>query len=155
MTTRLSINEPACRPSKRTRRLSAFCILHFSICIFQLSADIAHAQPTAASAASDADVLAAEKARIETIERISRPTIAIYSADGNGGGSGVVISADGYALTNFHVAAPTGPALKVGLSDGRYVDAVLVGLDPGGDVALIKLLGKEEFPDAELGDSDT
>ena len=45
--------------------------------------------------------------------------------------------------------------MKVGLSDGRFVDAVLVGLDPGGDVALIKLLGKDEFPVAELGDSDT
>lgn len=103
----------------------------------------------------DPAVLAAEKARIETIERISQPTIAIFSADGNGGGSGVIISADGYALTNFHVAAPTGPAMKVGLSDGRFVDAVLVGLDPGGDVALIKLLGSNTFPTAELGDSDT
>jgi S1-C subfamily serine protease len=107
------------------------------------------------AAEPDADVLAAEKARVETIERISKPTIAIFSADGNGGGSGVIISSDGYALTNFHVAAPTGPAMKVGLSDGRFVDAVLVGLDPGGDVGLIKLLGKGEFPVAELGDSDT
>jgi S1-C subfamily serine protease len=44
--------------------------------------------------------------------------------------------------------------MKVGLSDGRFVDAVLVGLDPGGDVALIKLLGKDKFPVAEIGDSD-
>ena len=113
----------------------------------------------ATAAEPDPDVLAAEKSRVETIERVSRPTIAIFSADGKGGGSGVIISKDGYALTNFHVVAPTGPAMKVGLSDGRYVDAVLVGLDPGGDVALIKLLGKgkdkEDFPVAELGDSDT
>src|SRR6185295_3233782 len=89
---------------------------------------------------------------------LSKPTIAIFSADGNGGGSGVLISPDGYALTNFHVAAPTGPAMKVGLSDGRLVDAVVVGLDPGGDVALVKLLASDEktvFPAAELGDSDT
>jgi serine protease Do len=130
----------------RIAALIPICILHFAICNLQspiLAADL------------DPDVLAAEKARVETIERISKPTIAIYSADGNGGGSGVVISSDGYALTNFHVAAPTGPAMKVGLSDGRFVDAVLVGLDPGGDVGLIKLLGKGEFPVAELGDSDT
>ena len=110
--------------------------------------------PRAFSAAPDPAVLAAENARVETIARLSRPTIAIFSADGNGGGSGVVISKDGYALTNFHVAGPTGPAMKVGLSDGRFVDAVLVGLDPGGDVALIKLIGKDDFPVAELGDSD-
>jgi serine protease Do len=103
----------------------------------------------------DASVLAAEQARVETIDRISKPTVAIFSADGNGGGSGVVISPDGYILTNFHVAAPTGPAMKVGLSDGRFLDAVLVGLDPVGDVGLIKLVGKGEYPVAEMGDSDT
>ncbi|MCC7476249.1 MAG: trypsin-like peptidase domain-containing protein [Pirellulales bacterium] len=104
----------------------------------------------------NAAIVAAEKARIQTIERISQPTIAIFSSSGNGGGSGVIISADGYALTNFHVVAPSGAAMKVGLSDGRYVDAVLVGLDPGGDVALIKLLGKkDDFPVAQMGDSDT
>jgi S1-C subfamily serine protease len=111
--------------------------------------------PYAAAAAADEDVLAAQAKRIETIERISRPTLAIFDSRGQGGGSGVLISEDGYALTNFHVVAPTGPAMKCGLADGRFVDAVLVGLDPGGDVALIKLLGDDEFPAAELGDSDS
>src|SRR5687767_8833910 len=110
--------------------------------------------PIGVAAEPDEDVLAAEAQRVETIKRISRPTLAIFDSKGQGGGSGVVVSSDGYALTNFHVAAPTGPAMKVGLSDGRFVDAVLVGLDPGGDVALIKLLGKEKFPVAEFGDSD-
>jgi serine protease Do len=109
----------------------------------------------AASAAPDQAVLAAQVQRIETIERISGPTLAIFDSRGQGGGSGVLISADGYALTNFHVVAPTGPAMKCGLADGRFVDAVLVGLDPGGDVALIKLLGDDDFPAADLGDSDT
>jgi len=99
--------------------------------------------------------LAAEAERVATVERISRPTIAIFDAQGQGGGSGVIFSPDGYALSNFHVTAATGPAMKAGLADGRFVDAVLVGLDPGGDVALIKLLGDDDFPAAELGDSDT
>src|SRR5688500_8454537 len=107
--------------------------------------------PHAASGAPDQAVLAAQVQRIETIERISRPTLAIFDSRGQGGGSGVLISADGYALTNFHVVAPTGPAMKCGLADGRFVDAVLVGLDPGGDVALIKLFGDDDFPAAELG----
>ncbi len=109
----------------------------------------------AAAAAPPTDVLAAEAERIATIERISRPTLAIFDAGGQGGGSGVIISPDGYALTNFHVVAPCGPAMKCGLSDGRLVDAVLVGLEPSGDVALVKLLGDDEFPAAELGDSDS
>ncbi|MFO0788519.1 MAG: trypsin-like peptidase domain-containing protein [Pirellulales bacterium] len=132
----------------RSRYAAAFCILHFAFCTVQFPTFTPAAEP-------DPAVLAAEQTRIETIERISKPTIAIFSADGNGGGSGIIISPDGYALTNFHVAAPTGPAMKVGLSDGRFVDAVLVGLDPGGDVALIKLLGNDAFPTANIGDSDT
>src|SRR5918995_6566052 len=103
----------------------------------------------------DEAVVAAENERIATVNRISQPTLAIFDSKGQGGGSGVIISPDGYALTNFHVVAPTGPAMKCGLADGRLVDAVLVGLDPGGDVALIKLLGDGEFRAAELGDSDT
>jgi S1-C subfamily serine protease len=138
--------------AKRKRSCSrlacTICNLQFAICILQLLVT-----PTIA-VELDASVLAAQKARVETVARISLPTVAIFSADGAGGGSGVIISKDGYALTNFHVAGPTGPAMKVGLSDGRYVDAVLVGLDPGGDVALIKLIGKDDFPAADLGDSD-
>src|SRR5688500_11780691 len=99
------------------------------------------------------DVLAAEAQRVETIERISRPTLAIFDSRGQGGGSGVLISPDGYALTNFHVVAPTGPAMKCGLADGRLVGAVRGGLDAGGGVALITLLGDGEVPAAELRDS--
>jgi S1-C subfamily serine protease len=115
-----------------------------------------HADDAAAAAAVSDAVLAAEADRVATIERITRPTIAIFDRNGQGGGSGVVISPDGYALTNYHVTAPCGPAMKCGLADGRFVDAVLVGLDPGGDMALIKLLGDgdDAFPVAELGDSD-
>jgi S1-C subfamily serine protease len=126
--------------------------LHFAICILQ-SLFFAHIH-AALAAEPSADVLSAEAERVATIKRISRPTIAIFDSKGQGGGSGVIISTDGFALSNFHVTAATGPAMKVGLDDGRYVDAVLVGLDPGGDVALIKLLGDDDFPVAELGDSD-
>ncbi|QDU56056.1 S1C family serine protease [Aeoliella mucimassa] len=100
------------------------------------------------------EVLEAEAQRIAVVEKISRSTIAIFDSKGQGGGSGVLISADGYALTNFHVTAPCGAAMKCGLNDGKLYDAVLVGLDPPGDVALIKLLGRDDFPAAELGDSD-
>ena len=40
------------------------------------------------------------------------------------------------------------------MADGRLYDAVIVGVDPIGDVALIKLLGRDDFPHAELADSD-
>ena len=99
-------------------------------------------------------VLQAEQRRIEAIERASTATVAIFDAAGQGGGSGVIVSPDGFALTNFHVTAPCGPAMKCGLPDGKMYDAVIVGIDPVGDVAVIQLLGRDDFPHARLGDSD-
>ncbi|MCA9122814.1 MAG: trypsin-like peptidase domain-containing protein [Planctomycetaceae bacterium] len=96
----------------------------------------------------------AEQQRIAAVAKASASTVAIFSADGNGGGSGVVISPDGYALTNFHVVQPVGAYMECGMSDGRLYDAVLVSIDPTGDVALIKLFGRDDFPTAEMADSD-
>lgn len=103
----------------------------------------------------DPALLQAEDQRVAVIAKVAPAVLAIFSPVGSGGGSGVVISPDGYALTNFHVAQPCGKAMKCGMPDGKTYDAVLVGIDPVGDVALIKLFGREDFPYAELGDSDT
>jgi serine protease Do len=100
------------------------------------------------------DVLAAESQRIELMAKVAPSVLAIFESSGQGGGSGVVISADGYAVSNFHVVQPCGNAMKCGMADGKVYDAVIVGLDPTGDIALIKLLGRDDFPHAELGDSD-
>ncbi|MDR1962232.1 MAG: trypsin-like peptidase domain-containing protein [Planctomycetaceae bacterium] len=93
----------------------------------------------------------------KVIDRAMQTTVAIFPAnpdDPAGGGSGVVISPDGYTLTNFHVVQPCGPAMKCGMADGQLYDAVVVGLDPVGDLALIKLLGRQDFPFANLSNSD-
>ena len=74
----------------------------------------------------------AELQRSEVIQSASRAAVTVLDRAGTGGGSAVVISSDGYALTNFHVVQPIGPALKCGLPDGRIYDAVLVGF--GGEV---------------------
>ncbi len=105
------------------------------------------------AAAVDAVVLEAEAERVGTVRRVSAAAVSIFAGDA-GGGSGVLIRPDGFALTNFHVVQPAGPALQCGLDDGRLYDAVLVGLDPTGDVALVKLLGRDDFPVARFGDSD-
>ena len=104
--------------------------------------------------ADDLDaVLELQQRRSNTIRIASQTAVAIFAGEA-GGGSGVLISPDGYALTNFHVVQPAGLAMKCGLSDGRVYDAILVGLDPTGDVSLIKLVGRTDFPFAELADSD-
>jgi serine protease Do len=67
-------------------------------------------------------------------------------------GSGVIIRADGYILTNNHVVDDA-DELKVRLKDGREFDGKLVGSDPRTDVAVVKIGGKD-LPAARLGDSD-
>jgi serine protease Do len=98
-----------------------------------------------------------ESQRIAAIDKVRPSVVAVFGPGGSGGGSGVLISKDGYALTNFHVVQGAGPIMQCGLADGVLYDAVLVGLDKVGDVALIKLLPKKEgidFPFAPMGDSD-
>ncbi len=109
-----------------------------------------------ATAAVDPDpaVLTSERQREEAIARASAATVAVFDPEGTGGGSAVLISRDGFALTNFHVVAPCGAAMKCGISDGKLYDAVVVGIDPVGDVGLIQLLGRDDFPVAQIGDSD-
>ncbi|HYV36896.1 MAG TPA: trypsin-like peptidase domain-containing protein, partial [Gemmataceae bacterium] len=104
-------------------------------------------------------VLKAEADRVAVVEKVKPSVVAVFGPGAKGGGSGVLISDDGYALTNFHVVAGSGPVMQCGLPDGVLYDAVVVGLDKVGDVALIKLYqkpGKEKvkFPFAPLGDSD-
>ena len=96
----------------------------------------------------------AEQDRIEVIKKVSPAVVAVMAKGGGGGGSGVIISPDGYALTNFHVTSGAGDEMKCGLPDGRMYDAVIAGIDPSGDISVIKLRGKDDFPFATLGDSD-
>ncbi|MFO8173048.1 MAG: Do family serine endopeptidase [Longimicrobiales bacterium] len=69
-----------------------------------------------------------------------------------GGGSGFLISQDGYILTNDHVVA-SAEKIRVYLIDGRYFDAELVGTDPTTDVAVIKI-DRTGLPFLSLGDSE-
>jgi S1-C subfamily serine protease len=102
----------------------------------------------------DDSVKKAEAERIAAIAKAAPTFVAIFAKDGQGGGSGVCISPEGYALTNFHVTHEAGISMKCGMQDGKLYDAVIVGVDPTGDLAMIKLLGRGDFPAAELGDSD-
>ena len=67
-------------------------------------------------------------------------------------GSGVIVSTNGYILTNNHVVAEA-DELKVSLNDGREFEAKLIGADPKTDVAVIKI-DADGLPVATLADSD-
>lgn len=95
-----------------------------------------------------------ESSRIECINLITPSVVCVMAANGQGGGSGVLISPDGYAVSNYHVTSACGSFMKCGLSNGQIYDAVIVGIDPTGDLALIKLQGENDFPAATPGNSD-
>ena len=69
-----------------------------------------------------------------------------------GTGSGVIISADGYILTNNHVVG-TATKIQVKLADGREFKGRLIGTDPETDLAVVKIEA-QSLPYARLGDSD-
>jgi Do/DeqQ family serine protease len=67
-------------------------------------------------------------------------------------GSGVLVTADGYILTNHHVIDGA-DQIKVDLNDGRSLDAKVVGSDAPSDLAVLKVDGSN-LPVLALGDSD-
>ena len=70
-----------------------------------------------------------------------------------GSGSGFIIDTDGYILTNHHVI-DSADRITVTLADGRAFRGEVVGADPATDVALLKIEGAQNLPEAPLGDSD-
>ncbi|KAF0244608.1 MAG: peptidase S1 and S6 [Planctomycetota bacterium] len=114
----------------------------------------------AARAVADENSVAAariEKQIRETCDKVVPAFVFI------GGGSGVVISSDGWFLTNFHVAAtPKMNGAMVldrldqtcNLAGGHFYRCEFVGYDPVGDICLGKIKDAHDLPYVELGDSD-
>jgi S1-C subfamily serine protease len=71
---------------------------------------------------------------------------------GVGAGSGVIITPDGFVLTNNHVVENS-DGLEVSLTDGRTFTAQVIGTDPATDLAVIRI-SNGSLPACELGDSD-
>ncbi|WP_349427148.1 trypsin-like peptidase domain-containing protein [Microbacterium sp. LWS13-1.2] len=84
-------------------------------------------------------------------------TIAATGSSGAGTGSGVVLTEDGYVVTNTHVVTLDGAtgdaAIRVTTSDGRVYDAEVVGTDPTYDLAVIKLTDAEGLTPIDFADS--
>ncbi|MEJ6547827.1 MAG: trypsin-like peptidase domain-containing protein [Flavobacteriaceae bacterium] len=75
------------------------------------------------------------------------------SAPQMGSGSGVIISPDGYIVTNHHVI-DNSKKLYVTLNNNSEYEATVVGSDPNTDIALIKIQLEEQLPYLSFGDSD-
>jgi S1-C subfamily serine protease len=90
---------------------------------------------------------------IKTIQEVkAQTTKGLVPFDATASGSGVIITPDGYVLTNSHVVHNT-KGLEVSLSGGHSFPAYVVGEDPDTDLAVIRIPASN-LPAAELGDSD-
>ena len=83
---------------------------------------------------------------INVVERVGPAVVSVRRASRgrdlfDGAGSGVIVSPDGYALTNNHVVRGAGRVEGV-LHDGSVVGAEIVGTDPDTDLALLRLHGR-------------
>ena len=71
-----------------------------------------------------------------------------------GSGSGVIISSDGYIITNHHVIE-TAEDIQVTTNDNQSYNAKIIGSDEQNDIALLKIDTSDELPYAVFGDSDS
>ncbi|WP_217183460.1 S1C family serine protease [Streptomyces sp. AC495_CC817] len=98
-----------------------------------------------------------ETTAVATTALPSVVTIEVAGSQEAGSGSGVIISDDGYVLTNTHVVtlggAAADPSIRVTTSDGRIYEATVVGTDPIYDLAVIKLKGAKDLTPITFADS--
>jgi putative serine protease PepD len=95
-----------------------------------------------------------DRSSLATIAAAIQPDVVVIETS-EGEGSGVVLSADGYIVTNNHVVAgATANTVKVTFNSGKQVDASIVGTDPTTDLAVVKVPGVTGLSYANWGDSD-
>ncbi len=96
---------------------------------------------------------------VEITTEFNQTYYGYYQYVQEGAGSGVIISEDGYLITNAHVitdsqSGKTADAIKVRLTNGEEYDATIIGSDSDSDIALLKIEGTG-FAAATIGNSDS
>ena len=91
----------------------------------------------------------------EVYAKVNPATVLVVAEQGDSAsiGTGVIMTADGYVITNAHVISG-GEDCWVVLASGVNYDARLVGYDSDEDLAVLKLENASDLPTAEFGDSD-
>jgi len=102
----------------------------------------------AASPANIADLKAMERRIRVVLDKVTSGVVALS------GGSGIVVSEDGYILTVAHVARRAGRNITITFPDGRSAKAKTLGNDHGVDAGLVKISDKGPWPHAEMGRSE-
>jgi putative serine protease PepD len=156
--------------SKRVSMVAAFAVAALvggvsgaGVTAWALSANQGNNSAGAVSNAAPQNITVNDTSSVNNITAVAAKaapsvvTISVTSKTASGTGSGVVLSQDGYVLTNTHVVTLDGaiadPAVQVTTSDGRLFSATVVGTDPIADLAVIKLKDPTGLTPAEFGDS--
>jgi len=96
-----------------------------------------------------------DESSLATIAAQVMPMVVVITT-GSGEGSGVIMSADGYMITNNHVVAGArDDTVTVAFNTGKKVQAKIVGTDPQTDIAVIKAEGVSGLKFATFGDSNS
>ena len=116
-----------------------------------------------ATTSAHAGVVVNDTSRVTSITGVvakaspSVVTLSVTGGSSGGSGSGVILTSDGYVLTNNHVATLDGatgtPTIKVQDSVGHIYEATLVGTDPTVDLAVVKLKNAIGLTPIEWADS--
>jgi len=103
---------------------------------YALHPDDSPLQSTTSASKNAAPVV--DRSSLATIAASVQPTVVVVET-GSGEGSGVIVSADGYIVTNNHVVeSASGGSVKVTFNSGKQVSAKVVGTDPETDLAVVK-----------------
>ena len=87
------------------------------------------------------------------VEKTLPCTVCVVSANGQGSGSGVIVSEDGIILTAAHVTAAAGKNLVIIFPDGRRVPAKTLGANRYRDASLVQITKEGKYPFAPMGKS--
>src|SRR5262249_51321849 len=117
------------------------------------AADRGTASSNASPAATHAVAPVINKSDVaDIVASVKDSVVSIATQDAEG--SGVILTADGYVLTNNHVVADAqNKTVQVTLADGRSVQATIVGTDAKTDLAVVKAQGLSGLTAAKFGDS--
>jgi putative serine protease PepD len=116
--------------------------------------------PRSTSPVVDTPAAASGDGSIEQVAQTVLPSVVkidVAGAEGQGSGSGIILTSDGQILTNNHVVEVAGDSgeLEVSFDDGTHAKATIVGTDPLTDTAVIQAEGVSGLTPVTIGSSDS
>ena len=111
-------------------------------------------------------IITADEADLANLVKKVSPTVVsivttqtsgsgVFRSTSEGAGTGIVVSKDGYVLTNRHVVDGSQTIQVINSEGERFEEVKFIGVDPLNDLAILKIQDATDMPAAELGDSGT